>query len=334
MSWVEYVQRILDFQLFQLGGNSITVWLMTMGFVALIVTHILARSVRRILTRYLLADVEPAPRYVIVRFTQYLVWLVGIAVAVELLNVDLTALTVVAGALGIGIGFGLQNVVNNLVSGVVLLLEQPVRFRDRVSVENVEGQVEHINFRSTTILTNDNITIIVPNSQLINETVINWSLGDPRIRVHVPVGVAYGSDIDLVTETLLAVARAEQDVLSQPEPEVRFIEFGDSSLNFELLVWSDEPPNDLRVRSLWVITHTKQSERDIIRCDRTTGRKFRLAQEKRIVDRVRRNFPTQSTPRNELVVFIQPSKTSIELAEGFEATREYRFYGIQRLRSI
>jgi len=249
MSWLEYVQRILDFQLFQLGGNPITVLHMTMFFVALIATNILARSVRRILTRYLLADVEPAPRYVIVRFTQYLVWLVGIAVAVELLNVDLTALTVVAGALGIGIGFGLQNVVNNLVSGVVLLLEQPVRFRDRVSVENVEGQVEHINFRSTTILTNDNITIIVPNSQLINETVINWSLGDPRIRVHVPVGVAYGSDIDLVTETLLAVARAEQDVLSQPEPEVRFIEFGDSSLNFELLVWSDEPPNYHRLRS-------------------------------------------------------------------------------------
>ena len=138
---------------------------------------------------------------------------------------------------------------NNLVSGVVLLLEQPVRYRDRVSVENVEGQVEHINFRSTTILTNDNITIIVPNSQLINQAVINWSHGDPRIRVHVPVGVAYGSDVELVTETLLAVARAQQDVLRSPEPEVRFLEFGDSSLNFELLVWSDEPPNYHRLRS-------------------------------------------------------------------------------------
>ena len=140
---------------------------------------------------------------------------------------DLTALTVVAGALGIGIGFGRQNVVNNLASGVVLLLEQPVRFRDRVSVENVEGQVENINFRATTILTNDNISIIVHNSQLINQTVINWSHGDPRIRVHVPVGVAYGSDVELVTEKLLAVARAQPDVLVRPKPEARFLAFGD-----------------------------------------------------------------------------------------------------------
>ena len=249
MNWLGYVQKILDFQLFQLGGNPITVLHVTMSVFALIVTYILAHSVHRILTRYVLTEVEPAPRYVIARFTQYLVWLIGIAVAVELLNVDLTALTVVAGALGIGIGFGLQNVVNNLVSGVVLLLEQPVRYRDRVSVEDVEGQVEHINFRSTTILTNDNITIIVPNSQLINQAVINWSHGDPRIRVHVPVGVAYGSDVALVTETLMAVAGAQQDVLASPEPEVRFLEFGDSSLNFELLVWSDEPPNHRRLRS-------------------------------------------------------------------------------------
>ncbi len=109
--------------------------------------------------------------------------------------------------------------------------------------------MEHINFRSTTILTNDNITIIVPNSQLINQAVINWSHGDPRIRVHVPVGVAYGSDVELVTETLMAVAGAQQDVLTSPEPEVRFLEFGDSSLNFELLIRSDEPPNHHRLRS-------------------------------------------------------------------------------------
>jgi potassium efflux system protein len=249
MTWFEYAQQVLDFQLFQLGGNSITVLHVAMSVFALVVTNILARSVRRILTQYVLPDVEAAPRYVIIRFTQYLVWVIGIAVAVELLNVDLTALTVVAGALGIGIGFGLQNVVNNLVSGVVLLLEQPVRYRDRVSVENVEGQVENINFRATTILTNDNISIIVPNSQLINQAVINWSHGDPRIRVHAPVGVAYGSDVSLVTETLLEVARAQPEVLPKPEPEVRFIEFGDSSLNFELLVWSDEPPNYHRLRS-------------------------------------------------------------------------------------
>ncbi len=249
MTWLERASQILDFTLFQLGGNPITVLHVVMFCIALVATHFLARFVRKVLHRYLLKELDDAPRYVIVRFTQYLVWVVGIAIALELLNVDLTALTVVAGALGIGIGFGLQNVVNNLVSGIVLLLEQPVRYRDRVTVENIEGQVERINFRATTILTNDNISIIVPNSQFVNQTVVNWSHGDPRIRVHVPVGVAYGSDVELVTQILLDVTRGAKGVLDRPEPEVRFLEFGDSSLNFELLVWSDEPPNYHRLRS-------------------------------------------------------------------------------------
>ena len=249
MTWLERASQILDFTLFQLGGNPITVLHVVMFCIALVTTHFLARSVRKVLHRYLLKELDDAPRYVIVRFTQYLVWVVGIAIALELLNVDLTALTVVAGALGIGIGFGLQNVVNNLVSGIVLLFEQPVRYRDRVTVENIEGQVENINFRATTILTNDNISIIVPNSQFVNQTVVNWSHGDPRIRVHVPVGVAYGSDVELVTQTLLDVAREAKGASNLPDAEVRFLEFGDSSLNFELLVWSDEPPNYHRLRS-------------------------------------------------------------------------------------
>ena len=216
MTWLERASQILDFTLFQLGGNPITVLHVVMFCIALVTTHFLARSVRKVLHRYLLKELDDAPRYVIVRFTQYLVWVVGIAIALELLNVDLTALTVVAGALGIGIGFGLQNVVNNLVSGIVLLFEQPVRYRDRVTVENIEGQVENINFRATTILTNDNISIIVPNSQFVNQTVVNWSHGDPRIRVHVPVGVAYGSDVELVTQTLLDVAREAKGASNLP----------------------------------------------------------------------------------------------------------------------
>ena len=176
-------------------------------------------------------------------------WVVGIIVALDFLSIDLTALAVVAGGLGIGIGFGLQNVVANFVSGLVLLLEQPIRIHDRVTVENVEGNVVDIHFRSTTILTNDNIAIIVPNSQFINQSVTNWSHGDPNIRVHVPVGVAYGSDVDLVTRTLEDVAAKTDHVLKNPSPEVRFNEFGDSSLNFELLIWSDDPPGHLQLRS-------------------------------------------------------------------------------------
>ena len=249
MEWIERWNQILSLQVVQVGGNAVTVQHMLLFAIALFITRYLARSARRLLGDHVLIRVDPAPRFVIIRIVQYAVWVVGTFVALEFLGIDLTALTVVAGALGVGIGFGLQSVVANFVSGLVLLLEQPIRINDRVTVENVEGNVADIHFRSTTIVTNDNISIIVPNSQFINQTVINWSHGDPTIRIHVPVGVAYGSDVELVTQTLYQVAAADQGVLQQPAPEVRFTEFGDSSLNFELLVWSDDPPRHLQLRS-------------------------------------------------------------------------------------
>jgi small-conductance mechanosensitive channel len=249
MEWIETLNQILDFQVVVIGGSAITAQHILLFTVTLLITRYASRSTRRLLSKHVLASVESAPRYVILRITGYAVWVVGIIVALNLLSIDLTALTVVAGALGIGIGFGLQNVVANFVSGLVLLLEQPIRIHDRITVESVEGNVADIHFRSTTIVTNDNIAIIVPNSQFINQTVTNWSHGDPTIRVHVPVGVAYGSDVDRVTHILEEVASSTDHVLKNPPPEVRFNEFGDSSLNFELLVWSDDPPGHLKLRS-------------------------------------------------------------------------------------
>lgn len=249
MDWMNQLQQILNFPVLVVSGNPITAKHIVLFTVALLVTWHVAKSVRRLLGEHLLTKVEPAPRYVIVRMTQYAIWVIGIFIALEFLQIDLTALTVVAGALGVGIGFGLQSVVSNFVSGVVLLLEQPIRINDRITVENVEGNVSDIHFRSTTIVTNDNISIIVPNSQFINQTVINWSHGDPRIRIHVPVGVAYGSDVELVTRALYEVADNTTGVLKEPAPEVRFNEFADSSLNFELLVWSDNPPGHIQLRS-------------------------------------------------------------------------------------
>jgi small-conductance mechanosensitive channel len=175
-----------------------------------------------------------------------------LVVALGLFNVNIRAFAVVAGALGIGVGFGFQNVVGNFVAGLVLLFERPVKIQDRISLENVEGNVVAINFRSTTLRTNNNISIIVPNSEFINRSVINlinWSPSDPLVRIHVPVGVAYGSDVDRVTRTLQEVTQGMQDVLQEPPPEVRFSEFGDSSLNFELLVWTDKPTRHPLLRS-------------------------------------------------------------------------------------
>ena len=222
MEWLERLNQILDTVAVQTGPeNFITVKHILLFLLVLLITNYAARTLRHVAGEHLLKDVEPGAQYVILRFAGYGVWVVGILLALGFLNIDLTALAVIAGGLGIGIGFGLQNVVANFVSGLVLLLEQPIRIRDRVTVENIEGNVVDIHFRSTTIVTNDNIAIIVPNSQFINQSVINWSYGDPRIRVHVPVGVAYGSDVELVTEILNGVAGDTDHVLKNPPPEVR-----------------------------------------------------------------------------------------------------------------
>lgn len=251
MSVLPHVEHILGYTLFQIGGHPVTPYDLLAFTLTLFITAIVARRARRLLELYFLRrlPVEAGAQYAVASLTQYGLWVVGLLVGLKVLNINLTAIAVVAGALGVGIGFGLQNVVANFVSGLVLLVERPIRVRDRITMEGAEGNVRAINFRSTTIQTNDNISIIVPNSEFINGKVINWSLGDPKVRIHVPVGVAYGSDLDTVTRALLAVAAETEGVLKNPQPEVRFLEFGNSSLNFDLLVWTLDPATHLQLRS-------------------------------------------------------------------------------------
>jgi len=125
---------------------------------------------------------------------------------------------VLAGAVGIGLGFGLQNIVNNFVSGLIILFEKPIKVGDRIEVDDVEGDVVRISGRSTEVLTNDNISIIIPNSKFITENVVNWSHTDRKVRFRIPVNVAYGSDVQLVERLLLQVAAENKDVLEQPRP--------------------------------------------------------------------------------------------------------------------
>jgi small-conductance mechanosensitive channel len=246
-----HIEKILGFTLFSVGGQHITPFILIGFFLTLFITAVVARKVRRLLELYFLRrlPVEAGAQYAVASLTQYALWVVGLLVALKILNINLTAIAVVAGALGVGIGFGLQNVVANFVCGLVLLVERPIRVRDRITMEGVEGNVRAVNFRSTLIETNDNISVIVPNSEFINKKVINWSIGDPKVRIHVPVGVAYGSNLETVTRTLLSVAAEAEGVLKQPAPEVRFIEFGDSSLNMELLVWTVDPARHFLLRS-------------------------------------------------------------------------------------
>ncbi len=186
------------------------------------------------------SGMDRALQYAVAQVAGYIVLIVGVFIVIQNTGLDLSTLTVFAGALGVGLGFGLQNIANNFISGLVILAERPVKIGDRVEVGELAGAVTQIRARSTTIVTNDNISIIVPNSRFIQEPVTNWSHGDPKVRFRIPVGVAYGTDVELLCRTLVAVAQAHPAALARPTPEVFFEGFGDSALKFELVVWSDE----------------------------------------------------------------------------------------------
>jgi small-conductance mechanosensitive channel len=238
----EEIINLFTKPLFQLGQTWVTPATLVEFVAVLLVVVVLSGVVRRLLHRRILVhtNLDPGVRYAIARIVGYVVLVLGLFIGLETLGVNLSSLTVLAGALGVGIGFGLQNIVSNFVSGLILLTERPIRIGDRVDVGGTVGDITRIGARSTALVTNDNITIIVPNSEFITGRVTNWSIGDPKVRFHIPVGVSYGSDPRLVERLLLEGAAANPHVLKDPPPTVRFVEFGDSSLNFELRVWTIE----------------------------------------------------------------------------------------------
>jgi small-conductance mechanosensitive channel len=179
----------------------------------------------------------------------YAILFLGFLLAVAALGMDLTRVTVLAGAFGVGIGFGLQNVVNNFVSGLIVLFERPIRLGDAIQMGDVAGEVRRIGMRSTTVRTWEGAEVIVPNASVIADKVTNWTLSDRLRRMDVPVGVAYGSAPDTVLELLLAVARAHPGVLSDPEPLAIFLGFGESALKFELRAWTGRFDQWLVIRS-------------------------------------------------------------------------------------
>jgi small-conductance mechanosensitive channel len=179
-------------------------------------------------------------QYTIAQICGYLVLTIGMVIALQSAGLNLSALAVFAGAVGVGVGFGLQNIARNFISGLVVLAERPIKIGDRVEVGTVTGQVKDIRARSTTILTNDNITIIVPNSDFIEKPVVNWSHGDPRVRFRIRVGISTDSDVPKACKILTEIARAHPAALKDPEPSVVFDKFGDSTFELELVVWSLE----------------------------------------------------------------------------------------------
>ena len=217
--------------------GSILLLLILFASVIIIERIVQKQLIRRFLSR---TKLQPSLQFGLSRIIGYTLIAVGFYVAFQLVGVDLSSLAIIAASLGVGIGFGLQNIINNLVSGIIILAERPISIGDRIEVAGVAGRVTKIQLRSTTMVTNDNITMIVPNADFISNTVTNWSHGDPKVRIRVPVGVAYGSDLKLLQRLLLEAAAEHPKALRDPSPVVLFNEFGDSSLNFELGVWTQE----------------------------------------------------------------------------------------------
>jgi small-conductance mechanosensitive channel len=184
-------------------------------------------------------EVERGLSYTISRLLHYTVLLLGFLLAIAALGMDLSKVTILAGAFGVGLGFGLQGVVNNFVSGLIVLLERPLNVGDAIQMGDVAGEVRRIGIRSTMVHTAEGAEVIVPNASLVAEKVTNWTLADRKRRIDVPVGVAYGSPPEKVLELLRGVAAAHPQVLSRPAPEAFFLEFGESALKFELRAWTD-----------------------------------------------------------------------------------------------
>ena len=174
------------------------------------------------------------------RFTKYLVMLIGSLIALDTVGISLKSLAALGAVLMVGIGFGLQNITQNFISGLIILLERPIKVGDLVDVKGISGKVIDIGARSTLVHTRDDVAIIVPNSQFISEQVTNESFTGSRARHHLPIGVAYGADVELVEKILKEVAEAHSKVLKDPTPNVLFVEFGSSSLDFDLMVWVED----------------------------------------------------------------------------------------------
>lgn len=223
------------------GKTDFTITDLFLVLIAIAVIALLARGVRRLLLNYILdkTPLDLSVRHAVATSAQYLIVIVGFLLLLQsAAEIDLTMLGLVAGGVGVGVGFGLQNIANNLISGFFILFERPIKVGDRIEVGEVHGHVVHIAARATTVRTNDNIDIIIPNSSFTSFNVINWSHGDQRVRFRIPVSVAYGSDARLVERLLLEVAEENENVLKEPSPRVVFWAFGDSALEFQLRVWT------------------------------------------------------------------------------------------------
>lgn len=235
-------RRLWSDPLFVLGTLPVSPLFLVKSLIFLICLTLLARTSRRILKTRILArtSIDPGLQYAVQVGTGYVIFILGLIIGLQSVGLNLSSLAFLTGIIGVGVGFGTQNIMNNFVSGLILLIERPIKVGDRIDVGDLNGDIVRIAARSTWVKTNDNVIIIVPNGEFIANRVTNWTANDRRVRIHVPLGVGYSSNVMKVRDLLLDVARSRTEILMDPSPDVIFSGFGDSSLNFELRIWTTE----------------------------------------------------------------------------------------------
>ncbi|MDZ7659428.1 mechanosensitive ion channel family protein [Fodinibius sp.] len=254
MTWEEifsYLQEVLNFKLFTISEAPVTVASILIFLLLITVFVLFGIWIRRMLSRRIFKrfKIDAGTSYTLSRITQYLIISIGVLISFNFVGINLSSLTVIFGLLSVGIGFGLQNITSNFISGLIILFERPISVGDRVVVSDIEGDITEINIRATMVRTVNNILIIVPNSEFVSKDVINYSHGDPTYRLDIDVGVAYGSDLDTVLKALQEVADQNKSVMQTPQSEVHLIEFGDSSWNMQLRAWIPDVKHYPRIRN-------------------------------------------------------------------------------------
>lgn len=240
--FLQQFNELMEVVIIKIGDSKLTlgvlIWLVISITLILIVSELIRKLlVNKVLARY---SLDIGIKQSIGAIVKYALVILGFLTILQNTNVDLSALGLLAGALGVGIGFGLQNITNNFISGLIILFERPIKVGDRIEVNNVNGDVIKISARSTMVVTNDNITVIVPNSQFIDSPVINWSHHDRNIRFNIPVGVSYKEDPEKVKAILIEVAKSNKGVMQSPPPDVLFESYNDSSIDFNLRIWTTD----------------------------------------------------------------------------------------------
>lgn len=241
MNWLSTTFKYLSTPLFEISGNQISLISILLAGGVFFLTTTLAKMSERFMQKAL-ADkhIDVGVQGSIVRITRYIVLFIGVLITLDTVGISLSSLAALGAVMMVGVGFGLQNITQNFISGIIILFERPVKLGDLVSVKGISGKIVEIGARSTLIHTRDDVAIIVPNSQFISEQVINQSFTGENMRVTVDVGVSYGSDTKKVKQILLDIANEMEGVLSSPPPKVFFENFGDSSLDFTLALWIND----------------------------------------------------------------------------------------------